>query len=269
MVKFCFWNLKNRPLAQHVRRIVESQGIDLLVLAESPYRPGELLNELSEGVSPLMHFCDGKCDLVQVFSKFPSVDVQPLQEAARYTIRSVTLPKTSIVLIGVHLKSKLQAGGETQLLDCQELATDIRRIESEVGHERTVLVGDLNMNPFDPGVSACRALNAVMFRDRAMAGSRTYQGQDYPHFYNPMWSRMGDLSAGPPGTYFYRDSNDVCHYWHMLDQILVRSALVPSFLVEELRILESDGIDDLLAKRGDLTVPSVSDHLPLVFALDL
>jgi hypothetical protein len=248
---------------------VENQGIDLLVLAESPYRPGELLNNLSDGGSSIMQFCEGTCESVQVFSRFPSVDVRPLQEANRYTIRSVTLPATDFLFIGVHLKSKTWANAETQLLDCQQLASDIRRIEGEIGHERTVLVGDLNMNPFDPGVAACRGLNALMFRERVTAGPRSYHDQDYPHFYNPMWSRMGDLRAGPPGTYFYRDSNDVCHYWHMLDQVLIRSALVSSFLPDELRILESDGVDSLLAKHGDLTVPSVSDHLPLVFALDL
>jgi hypothetical protein len=40
--------------------------------------------------------------------------------------------------------------------------------------------------------------------DRSIANNiaRVVQKQRYEMFYNPMWSRLGDASEGPPGTYF-------------------------------------------------------------------
>ena len=269
MIRFCFWNLNKKPLAEHVRRIVEGEEIDLLVLAESPYSPADLPTSLWPDGSPLMQYCESDCNRIQVLSRFPSARVRKLFGTARYAVQEVSMGSLDFLLVAAHLSSKLRTNAETQLLDAQQFVIDIRREESQAGHERTVVLGDLNMTPFDPGVAACRGLNALMFQEQVAAGPRKCQGRQYPRFYNPMWSRMGDLNAGPPGTYFYSDSNDVCHYWHMLDQILLRPALVPSFLSDEFRILDSDGVEPLLAKQADVTKPSVSDHLPVVFALDL
>ncbi len=137
------------------------------------------------------------------------------------------------------------------------------------GHTRTLLVGDLNMNPFESGMIAAGSLNAVMTRDLADRVTRRVQRRDYPFFYNPMWSLLGDATRGPAGTY-YRDSGDHHDYfWNMFDQVLVRPTLLPHFRNEDIMIPSDDGTASLLNARGFLDENCASDHLPLLFKLNL
>ena len=71
-------------------------------------------------------------------------------------------------------------------------------------------------------------LHGVMSRNVASRELRTVQGQKYPLFYNPIWSLMGDLNQGPPGSYYYESSQHVEHFWWMFDQVLVRPASSPT-----------------------------------------
>jgi len=87
------------------------------------------------------------------------------------------------------------------------LAGAILEAERRVGHARTVLIGDLNMNPFEAGMIAADGLNAVMDKRIAAKGFRKVSGKRMQFFYNPMWSRLGDESIGPSGTFYYRSSD--------------------------------------------------------------
>ncbi len=136
-----------------------------------------------------------------------------------------------------------------------------------VGHQRTVLVGDLNMNPFDLGMVGAQALNAVMTRDLARSEGRVVAGRSYRFFYNPMWGCFGDRTPGPAGTFFYSASNPRSYYWHLFDQVLLRPALMDALV--ELRILEDDGQESLLTDRRRPRSSEASDHLPVLFRLDL
>src|SRR5215211_5035003 len=119
------------------------------------------------------------------------------------------------------------------------LAGVISETEDVIGHQRTVLVGDFNMNPFDLGMVGAQALNAVMTRDLARREGRTVAGRPYRYFYNPMWGCYGDRTPGPAGTYYYSAPGPRGYYWHLFDQVLLRPTLMES--LAELRILEDDG----------------------------
>ena len=69
-----------------------------------------------------------------------------------------------------------------------------------------MLVGDLNMNPFEDGLVKTTGLHSVMSKSKAKEFSRVVQGRTYPFFYNPMWNLLGDETQGPPGTYYYSSS---------------------------------------------------------------
>lgn len=43
-----------------------------------------------------------------------------------------------------------------------EMARDTIRMEEKIGHKCTVLVGDLNMNPFETGLIAANGLHATV-----------------------------------------------------------------------------------------------------------
>jgi hypothetical protein len=129
-------------------------------------------------------------------------------------------------------------------------------------------VGDFNLNPFDYGAVVANGLHGVMTKAIASEGSRVINGVEFPFFYNPMWSRLGDQSPGPPGSYFYRSARHVNLFWNTFDQVLVRPDLIDEFQDKSLRVLTAvRGIN--LIKRGRPDKATYSDHLPLVFQLEL
>jgi hypothetical protein len=88
-------------------------------------------------------------------------------------------------------------------------------------------------------------------------------------FYNPMWSLFGDWSPGPAGTYYYSNSEHRVFFWNIFDQVLIRPDLLDRFSNEELKVLDSDGNVSFLSPRGVPNVKLGSDHLPILFKLEL
>ncbi len=169
-----------------------------------------------------------------------------------------------MLLVFVHLIDKLYRGEPVQYGEAQRLATDIVRIERQVAHNRTVVMGDFNMNPYEDGLTGIHRFNSVMTAQIALKLSRKLQGKNYPYFYNPMWGYWGDRTPGPPASYYYNSES----HWHMFDQVLLRPSLVERIMPESIRILESDGEERFLTKFGN-PKKNFSDHLPLLFRMNL
>jgi hypothetical protein len=98
--------------------------------------------------------------------------------------------------------SKLYWSKDSQAQECVNLARQISDVEKREGHSMTLLVGDLNMNPFEQGMIGSVGLNPTMARSIASQKYRTVQERRYPFFYNPMWNLLGD-DHPPAGTYYY------------------------------------------------------------------
>jgi hypothetical protein len=269
VVTFLFWNVGRADRREIVARLVVRHSVDVLMLVESTCPPNEMLATV-QGAAPSFEVDISVAERIHVFTRFPQNRMRPLREHGRYSIRRLALDgKPEIVLAIAHLPSKLHQSDDSQIALAMVLAEHLRTVEAEVGHRRTVLVGDLNMNPFEIGVVAANGLHAVMDRLTAERGSRDIHGVSYPFFYNPMWSLLGDASRGPPGTYFRPGSEYVAFFWNMLDQLLVRPDLLASFKNEELEILTSDGQSSLVTLRQRPDAENASDHLPLLFRLHL
>jgi endonuclease/exonuclease/phosphatase family metal-dependent hydrolase len=184
-------------------------------------------------------------------------------------MRRVSLPGSEdFILVAAHLSSRLYKNLESQNTMCIEFANDVRGVEERCGIDRTVVIGDMNTNPFDSGMVAAFGLHGMMSQEQTKKRIRKVGGREYPLFYNPMWSFMGDLSKGPPGTYHYERSEQVNYGWNMFDQVLVRPSMIPRFDFECLEIVTSVGEESLLTKRG-IPDKSRSDHLPIVFGIKL
>lgn len=124
------------------------------------------------------------------------------------------------------------------------------------------------MNPFETGVVATSGLHAVMTRTIATKKGRVVQKDYYPYFYNPMWNLFGDYTDGPPGTYYYYNSDHLSYFWNMFDQLLIRPNLLPFFRNETLKIVDKVGSKNLLTPTG-IPDKKMSDHLPIIFKLDI
>lgn len=270
MVSFMFWNIHKKPLAKIIRSLAELHDVDVILLAESEIRTSSLLTTLNRNGHANYHFAPGNCTRIQIFTRFSEDFIKPTFETDRLTIRHLNLPGLTDILLAVtHFPSKLFWSDQSQSLECVVLANDIKRAERLLGHSRLILVGDLNMNPFEFGVAGALGLHSVMTRDIARRGSRLVKGRRYPFFYNPMWGLFGDIGPGPPGTYYYRSSEHVSYFWNIYDQVLIRPDLVRRFNTDDLAILDTDGNLSLTSDRGIPDRSIGSDHLPVYFTIDL
>jgi hypothetical protein len=270
MVMFLFWNLSRKPLQQLLANLAERHEVDVLMLAECSVDPVLILEALNTS-NPQYHYAQSHgCEKIDIYTRFPAEFITPIYEENRLTIRRLQLPGLIDMLLAVHhFPSKVHSDDESQALECVTLSNTLREAEHRVGHSRTVLVSDFNMNPFEVAVVSANGLHAVMSKSIAEGRSRVVREREYPYFYNPMWSLLGDASPSSPGTYYYRTAEHKVYFWKMFDQVLVRPDLLNKFDSTALEIIDSDGTTSLLTPRGYPDSSVASDHLPILFGLDL
>jgi hypothetical protein len=268
MPNFLFWNTAKSDIADLIATLAVVEEVDVLILAELAANPFSLLLKLNEVSSPQFRYAPGLCQSLHFFTRFDEEFLSPLSESDRYSIRSLKLPaREEILLAGAHLPSQLRYKPTDITVMCQRLARAISEHENDRGHSRTVLLGDLNLNPFDEGVMMASGLHASMSRKVAEKFERTVQGEAYRFFYNPMWSHMNDRCSATAGTYYYANSTHSNFFWNTFDQVLLRPSLLAGFAHEGLSIPKQIGEVALVDGSG-IPRKSISDHLPVKLSLD-
>ena len=246
-ISFLFWNLNRKPLETRLGRMSMSHSVDVVCLAECPLPADQVVAALKD--SGDYQEADGSGTELRVFSRLPSrfLRFQFIDQQERWLLYRVCPAWAPQFLLAVaHLPSKLNIRDATQELTVQPFATDIEMTEDRKGHRRTVLIGDLNMNPFESGVGA-GGLHGVMTRAVAEREERTIQGKEYRMFYR---------SAAEAVNYF----------WNTYDQLLIRPELIDR--LSRLEVLISDGLESLLTTNQLPDKTNGSDHLPLFFRLE-
>jgi hypothetical protein len=272
MATFLFWNINKKSLLTEIVSLCVQYEVDVLILAESEISEDVLVEELnkrttSEFKVPPSYFSER----LSFFTRYPSTSFKSLFDAGQdgIAIRQLLPPNSlDIILVALHLPSKLHLDKDEQSFYTWRVIRAIERAESSIGHTRTLIIGDLNMNPFESGVVASEGLHAVMDRKIAQKQSRIVKGEKRPFFYNPMWGRMGDSSPGPPGTYYY-SGNIISYFWNTFDQVLLRPALLDYFSDEKLHVLSATREKSLLSQNGVPDSTFASDHLPIMITLQL
>ena len=269
MANFLFWNVNARPRMDLIRELVHFHAIDILMLAECKELDDDILNNLnaSQDIFKKPRLTNSK--FCKIFYRASQYSLETLESWPRYPFYKLKSPVgNSVLLVVSHLPSKRYSNDDNQASHCAVIADHIKKRESTLGHTRTLVVGDLNMNPFEKGMIDANGFHAVSTRDIADTRSRIVQGQKYEFFFNPMWRFFGDASPGPPGSYYYPDSGYISYFWHIFDQVLLRPALLPFFKDNSLRILTKVGSISLL--KNNIPDRNVgSDHLPILFSLNL
>ena len=268
---FLFWNMGNKPLLDLVTALAYEHRVDVLMLAECPLPRPALLDGLNTGnparfIQPIPSFSKN----VTILVRFPTESAHVVRESDRISIWRLRPPfAEEIILVTAHLPSKRYQSDADQAQHCTWIIRDIEEAEATYGHSRTILCGDLNMDPFEHGVVGGAGFHAVMTRRIAARGYRSIQHHDRKFFYNPMWSFFGDLFEGPPGTYYRRSPGQLGYFWHMFDQVLLRPSLLPRFDGRDLAILTTAGGQTLLTRDGTPDAQHASDHLPILFRIEL
>lgn len=265
MMTILFWNAKNASQS-HISSLVADHSVDILILAECKLDRSDIEDEIfsSTGrrfwvdswmVTPKLY----------LFTSFnDSHSITHWHDQDRMSVINVLTQGASVNLAMLHFPSKMFNDGDAQREICSPYVQNIRAVERAVGHSRTLVIGDFNMNPYEPGMLGCAAFHAVPWRGLARQGSRKVDETDYQMFYNPMWSFFGDLHLRPPGTYYYPHGARA-PFWNVFDQVLVSPDLLDAFDTSSLQVLSMAGSQGLVNQHG---LPCVSDHLPIVFRLN-
>jgi exonuclease III len=174
-----------------------------------------------------------------------------------------------VTLACAHLPSKRDSAPSTRLDAAQRFGRAVRQLQKQVGHHRTILLGDLNMNPFEDGVSAASGLHGVMTKEIAQRRARTVGGEESSILYNPMWNRFTDRTPGPAGTYFRAGSDDVEYFWNTYDQVLIGADLLDCFDDDSLVVVTKLGNMRLAGANGRPDASKASDHFPITFSIDI
>ncbi len=271
MTTFLFWNI-NRGRVEHlIASVALRHEVDVVILAECSVSAGVILTALNEKAGRQFHLTrGGKCKRITIYTRLPRSCVEPMEQYSqeKFTLRRLRLLETDVLLAAAHL-SRMYYKDADKASECRILGRTIRDAENKVGHTRTVLIGDLNANPFEEGVVVADGLHGVMSRRVASRGGRRVASKTYPFSYNPMWGCFGESTDDPPGTFYYPGSTYKEFFWHMTDQVLLRPDLMASFQNEDLKVLTMDGDRSFLTRRGLPDASIASDHLPVLFRLNV
>lgn len=257
-----FWNINERDEKELICNVAAATSADVLILLESRIEMTAMLRTLNSIASPDFIIPRAVAGRFQLFSRSRDLDLGECYSGDRVSLRRLNYCGTKLMLGIVHIVDKDNWDPMHQFSEVQLLAAEIRRQELREVHQRTILVGDFNMNPFDQAMNIAAGMNAMMTAQCVGRGSRIQQKRDYPFFYNPMWNLFGDRTPGPAGTVYYSTSSKGHYGWNMLDQVLIRPDAIPWF--EGVRILSAVGAHSLETQMGR---PSRSDHFPVLLQL--
>ena len=241
---------------------------DVLVLAENGTPVSELVKSLNTGAERVFFPDPLDTGNVTTLTRFPVDKRCLIRDTARISIREYKTPLSdSFLVVAVHLPSKLWKMTEDQAMSCARLARLVQEAEEKVGHQRTIVIGDFNMNPFETGLVASEGLHAIADRRIVAKRTRRVQEEDCTFFYNPMWSHFGALDSSPPGTYFSDSGGEVILFWNIFAQVMIRPDFLPYFSDESVSLVTEISGEPLLDNNGHPNKELHSDHLPIVCRL--
>ncbi len=271
---FVFWNIGNLCSLNILTDLVDYTNPDFIIIAENCLPINDILISINSlDYKKQYHFCTKNERNILIISKISYINFEIIKSNSRYIlpIKFKISSVEEILLIGVHLPSKLRTDTEEQYFTSRDIIKEIESIELTYKLDKTILVGDFNMNPFENGMVSIDGFNAVMSKNIARKETKKFKGNIYKYLYNPMWGHFGDISTSPSGTYLFKNSDyKNKYYWNMFDQVLLRPKLLGNFDINNLHIITKYGLTlhKSLLKVGKSVKILENDHLPLYFILN-
>jgi hypothetical protein len=266
--RLLFWNMGRTATPVMVAMLAKEHKPDIITLVESTHRVAATVEALNIQTRFSYQIPFSVESRFQFFANMPHDHVRPVYDDPYLTIKHIQpVIGYGFLLAAVHLPSKLRLDVQDQASLCSRWARSISEVERRAGHFRTVVIGDLNMNPFEPGLVGAEGFHAVSSRVVAAKGTRTVLHEERSFFYNPMWSMMGDHS-GTPGTFYYASGSPITYFWNTFDQVLLRPELARHFISGDVMVATSAGGESLLNSNG-IPDTKISDHLPIIATLRL
>lgn len=255
-----FWNVnRNMDAVELMARA--SKPPDLLAFAECP--PVAAVKERLDRCGYECRHLPGTNEKVCIFVRLGKLEIE-LKAAFERGVIFELCPKDNhrILIAAVHLYDQRTHSPDFLAPFTRPLRELVVREEKRAGHRRTLILGDFNLSPFDRGLNHPQLLLGAMDKRKARRLAAPRAKTRDAAFYNPMWSRLGDETPGPPGTYYRANGSHIDAFYYTFDQILVRPEALDYF--GGLQIPTKLG-GQLLTSDNDIPIQRISDHLPIIF----
>ena len=246
--------------------LCREHDVDILILAECELSDVKILQTINSNLERKFTAPYNQFSRLSLFYRYAPESIRLVRDTDRVTIRRIFPPLSEdFLLVALHLPSKLRMQDKEQVFECLRVMQLVKEAEARVKHDRTLVIGDFNMNPFAVGMVSADGFHAVMDRNVASKVSRKVLGQDCKYFYNPMWQLMGSAQNDCMGTNYYRGGH-ISYFWNTFDQVLLRPSLIQHFKIIELSIISQIRNRSLI--KNNKIDKSFSDHLPVATKLN-
>lgn len=271
-MKIVFWNIRKNEDVQIIHQLVKKSAADLLFLAECP-------ETLVAGIDYLEIMPP---DIESIPKPKTKPKVRGFRTSNTYQVECVeyehprlwfyTIGKTFekngelMFLLGtVHLVAKRYYKPTAQQSRAQRLMQRVKKIEETWKDitQNTIMIGDFNMNPFDPGMVIAEAFNSVCSQEIARKQSRMIDSEDYTFFYNPSWKIYAGVGNHVHGTYYYHTCKTDDFHWNNFDQVLLRPSILEKY-DHRFEVLHETLNFDLRKSNNNNKVP---DHYPIMLEI--
>lgn len=265
-IRILFWNVNKKNLDDLVAQIATHHDVDIIVLNE--HTSTNTLNHLQTSVKETYYVPNiiQERNRFHCFCRNTKFGMEEIHDGSRTSFRRLNVGTKVVLLALVHGVDVRNYDVDARRDFCGILVDDILFVTGEQKNTHVILLGDFNMNPYEPGICSARGLNAMTTKGCTERGTRTFLGTKYDFYYNPMWSLFGDNSSGPAGT-IYDKSPQGKYGWSMFDQVIVHHSLVNLF--DEVEILDHTGQTSLAKCNGRPDSSEKSDHFPILVTLQV
>lgn len=261
-MKFLFWNThKNKDINYLLSEMILENDVSFIALAEYVANQDELLTILSEHGKLIVPYMNAGCNRITLLGNINNVIPGTQTDYA-----SIQIINKRDIICSIHLPSKLyDQDGQKKNIIITEIIENIQNAENDLNTRNTIIVGDFNINPYDPSCVDAPLFHGIPVYTETQRNSRVISGKEFNMFYNPMWNFLGDFSK-PYGTYYYSGNDPNNTFWNIYDQVLIRPTLRKRFVDNSLRIITQINSTSLLNKKGHPN-KIISDHLPITFEI--
>jgi exonuclease III len=263
-MRIVFWNINRKSDVEIIHQLVEKSTPDLLFLAECPDEMVSKIDSSFPEIKPPV--TPPKSDpKVRGFNISNIYQIDCVNnDFDRYWFYVVEKDDKIFLLGTVHLIDQRNHDKHAQCRVARDAMEQIQRHETAMRSktQNTILIGDFNMNPFDPGMVVADGFNSVCSLEIAKKRSRKVSNKDYTYFYNPSWKIYAGIGNHIHGTYYYRrcDGGHTFH-WNNLDQVLLRPSILEKY--DHCFEVLHNTLDFDLRKSNN----SVSDHYPILLEI--
>ena len=262
-MKYLFWNIhNNNSILSLIVELVIEYNVDFIALAECANEI-EICNQLNVFANNSYNIVDTiGCKRVKLISNNSNIE-----QAYSSKYCSIQFINNNLFAAFVHLPSKLHNGLQRNIAEARDIALQLSVLEDKYCIDNIIVVGDINTNPYEYSSLAADAFHGIPFYNDSLRIKRQIDYHTYKLYYNPMW-RFYNNRVEPFGTYYLANNDYCCSYWNIYDQIIMRPKLKQLFVEDSLEIITHIGSKSLLDNNGHPNV-SISDHLPIVFELEV